>query len=82
MSRAKDDSLSLSPPPKKKRKYKSIYMLMVGGKKEDRSLVWCIKQLNQDLSDSCSELPADVPRWTGSSAVQVHVIVSILVRVK
>lgn len=81
MSRAKDDSLSL--PPSKKKKKVQVYLYVNGGwEKEDQSLVWCIKQLNQDLSDSCSELPADVPRWTGSSAVQVHVIVSILVRVK
>lgn len=62
--------------------YNSIYMLMVGEKDPDP--VWGINQLNQDLCDSnvCTELPAEVPGWTGSAAMQVHLILSISTRVK
>lgn len=35
-------------------------MLMVGGK--DPDYVWCIKQLNQDLSDIFMELTTEGPR--------------------
>lgn len=65
---------------KKKKKYNSIYMLMVGENNPDSVL--CIKQLKQDRSDIFMELPTVVPGWTGSPALQVHLIISISVRVK
>ena len=53
---------------------------MVG--ENDQDPVWCIKQLKQERSDIFMELPTAVPGWTGSAALQVHLIISISVRVK
>lgn len=55
---------------------------MVGRKEPD--FVWCIKQLNQDLSNSYifMELPTGVQGLTGNTAMQVHLIISISMRVK